>query len=308
MRLIFIGSGEIGVPTLEGLARAHEVCAVFTRPDRPAGRGQRPQPTPIKEAALKLGLPLYQPESVKLPESLELIRGLEPELIVVAAYGEILSKELLSIPKRGAINLHASLLPKYRGAAPVQWAIIRGEKETGITTFLMDEGMDTGEILLQRAIPIEEEDTAGSLYAKLAQLGAEVMLATLEGLERGTLKPRPQDHSQATYAPKIKKEMGQLDWAKPSRELFNLIRGLNPDPGAFTFFRGKRLKVHRSRVIPGEFPGSPGEVVDVKSGLIVKAGDGALELLEVQPEGKKRMSGPDFVRGYRVAKGERLGQ
>jgi methionyl-tRNA formyltransferase len=308
MRLIFIGSGEIGVPTLEGLAQAHEVCAVFTRPDRPAGRGQRPQPTPIKEAALKLGLPLYQPESVKLPESLELIRGLEPELIVVAAYGEILSKELLSIPKRGAINLHASLLPKYRGAAPIQWAIIRGEKETGITTFLMDEGMDTGEILVQRAIPIEEEDTAGSLYAKLAQLGAEVMLATLEGLERGTLKPQPQDHSQATYAPKIKKEMGQLDWAKPSRELFNLIRGLNPDPGAFTFFRGKRLKVHRSRVIPGEFPGSPGEVVDVKSGLIVKAGDGALELLEVQPEGKKRMSGPDFVRGYRVAKGERLGQ
>ncbi len=307
MRIVFMGSGEIGVPTLKGLAQAHEVLGVFTRPDRPAGRGQRPQPTPIKEVALELGLPLYQPESVKSPESLELIRELGPEFIIVAAYGEILSKELLGIPKRGAINLHASLLPKYRGAAPIQWAIIRGEKETGITTFLMDEGMDTGEILLQRAIPIEEEDTAGSLYSKLAQLGAEVMLATLEGLEKGTLKPRAQDHSQATYAPKIKKELGQLDWTKPSLELFNLIRGLNPDPGAFTFFRGLRLKVHRSRVIPGDFPGSPGEIVDVKSGLIVKAGDGALELLEVQPEGKRRMSGLDLVRGYRVKVSERLG-
>ncbi|MGQ9734951.1 MAG: methionyl-tRNA formyltransferase, partial [Candidatus Bipolaricaulia bacterium] len=291
MRLIFIGSGEIGVPTLRGLAQAHEVRAVFTRPDRPAGRGQKPQPTPIKGVALELGLPLYQPGSINSPESLELIRGIGPEFIIVAAYGEILSKELLAIPKRGAINLHASLLPKYRGAAPIQWAIIRGERETGITTFLMDEGMDTGEILLQRAIPIEEDDTAGSLYDKLAQLGAEVMLATLEGLERGTLKPRPQDHSQATYAPKIKKELGKLDWTKPSRELFNLIRGLNPDPGAFTFSRGLRLKVHRSRVLSGEFPGSPGEVVDVKAGLIVKAGEGALDLLEVQPEGKRRMSG-----------------
>lgn len=308
MRIVFIGSGEIGVPTLRGLAQAHELLAVFTRPDRPAGRGQRPQPTPVKEATLELGLKLYQPESVKSPESLELIRGLKPEFIIVAAYGEILSKELLSIPERGAINLHASLLPKYRGAAPIQWALIRGERETGITTFLMDEGMDTGQILLQRAIPIEEEDTAGSLYGKLTQLGAEVMLATLEGLEKGTLKPRPQDHSQATYAPKIKKEMGKLDWTKPSRELFNLIRGLNPDPGAFTFFRGLRLKLHRSRVLQGKFPGSPGEVVDVKSGLIVKAGEGALDLLEVQPEGKRRMSGLDLVRGYRVARGERLGE
>ena len=307
MRIVFMGSGEIGVPTLKGLAQAHQVLGVFTRPDRPAGRGHKPQPTPIKGVALELGLPLYQPESVKTPESLELIRELGPEFIIVAAYGEILSKELLGTPKRGAINLHASLLPKYRGAAPIQWAIIRGEKETGITTFLMDEGMDTGETLLQRAIPIEEDDTAGSLYDKLSQLGAEVMLATLEGLERGTLKPRQQDHSQATYAPKIKKELGRLDWTKPSRELFNLIRGLNPDPGAFTFFRGLRLKVHRSRVIPGDFPESPGEVVDVKAGLIVKAGEGALDLLEVQPEGKRRMSGLDLVRGYRAKASERLG-
>ncbi|HIC95357.1 TPA: methionyl-tRNA formyltransferase [Candidatus Bipolaricaulota bacterium] len=308
MKLIFIGSGEIGVPTLRGLAKAHEILAVFTRPDRPAGRGQKPRPTPIKETALELGLPLYQPESVNSPESLGLIRGLEPELIVVAAYGEILSKELLAIPGRGAINLHASLLPKYRGAAPIQWAIIRGEQETGITTFLMDEGMDTGEILLQRAIPIEEEDTAGSVHDKLAEVGMEVMLATLEGLERGTLKPRPQDHSQATYAPKIEKDLGRLDWSRPSREIFNLIRGLNPSPGAFTFFRGKRLKVHRSRVVEGPYQGRPGEVVGVDEGFTVKTGDEALELVEVQPEGKRRMSGPDFIRGYRVELKERLGE
>lgn len=307
MRVVFIGSGEIGVPALERLAQAHNVAAVFTRPDRPAGRGQRLQPTPIKQAALELGLKLHQPKSVNSPESLRLIRELEPEVIVVAAYGEILSRELLQIPQRGAINLHASLLPKYRGAAPIQWAIISGERETGITAFLMDEGMDTGDIMVQRRVPIEEEDTAGSLHDKLAEVGAEAMLETLEGLERGTLNPQPQDHSQATYAPKIKKEQGWLDWNKPSRDLFNLIRGLNPSPGAFTFFRGKRLKVHRSRAVEGNYQGQPGEVANIAEGLMVKTGDGALELMEVQPAAKARMGGLDFVRGYRVEPGERLG-
>jgi len=307
MRIIFIGSGEIGVPTLQRLAQAHSMVAVFTRPDRPAGRGHILRPTPIKEAALELGLELHQPESVNSPESLQLIREFKPEAIVVASYGEILSKDLLQIPQRGAINLHASLLPKYRGAAPINWAIIRGETETGITTFLMDEGLDTGETLVQRRVPIEDDDTAGSLKAKLAQVGAEVMLATLEGLERETLKPQPQDHSRATYAPKLKKVLGRLDWQRPSRDLFNLIRGLNPAPGAFTFFRGKRLKVHRGQVVEGGYQGQPGEIVSTDEGLIVKTGDGALELLEVQPEARARMSGPDFVRGYKVAKGDRLG-
>jgi len=304
LRIIFIGSGDIGIPTLEGLAQAHEVVAVFTRPDRPAGRGHLLRATPIKEATQKLGLPLHQPESVNSPESLRLIRELKPEAIVVAAYGEILAKELLEIPPRGAINLHASLLPKYRGAAPIEWAIIRGERETGITTFLMDEGMDTGDILVQRRVPIEDDDTAGSLRAKLAPVGAEAMLVTLAGLEQGTLEPKTQDHSQATYAPKLKREMGKLDWGKSSRDLFNLIRGLNPAPGAFTFFRGRRLKVHRSRVVEDGYQGQPGEVVDVNKGLIVKTGDGALELVEVQPEGKRPMGGLDFVRGYRVEVGE----
>ena len=308
MRIIFIGSGEIGVPTLEGLAHAHEVAAVFTRPDRPAGRGKKLRATPIKEAAQKLGLELHQPESVNFPESLRLIEELKPEVIVVASYGEILSKELLEIPQRGTINLHASLLPKYRGAAPIEWAIIRGEQETGITTFLMDEGMDTGDILMQRRVPIEEDDTAGSLHDKLAEVGAEVMLETLGGLERSILKPQPQDHSRATYAPKLKKELGKLDWSRPSRELFNLIRGLNPAPGAFTFFKGKRLKVHWARVVDLDHQGRPGEVVSVDEGLIVKTGDGVLELSEVQPEGKRPMGGPDFVRGYKVTKGDRLGE
>ena len=304
MRIIFIGSGEIGVPTLQRLAQAHSMVAVFTRPDRPAGRGHILRPTPIKEAALELGLELHQPESVNSPESLQLIREFKPEAIVVASYGEILSKDLLQIPQRGAINLHASLLPKYRGAAPINWAIIRGETETGITTFLMDEGLDTGETLVQRRVPIEDDDTAGSLHDKLAQLGAKAMLETLEGLERGTLKPKPQDHSRATYAPKLKKELGRLDWSRPSRDLFNLIRGLNPAPGAFTFFKGRRLKVHRSRVVKDSYHGQPGEVIDVAEGLIVKTGNGLLELLEVQPEGKRPMGGMDFLRGYKVEVGE----
>jgi methionyl-tRNA formyltransferase len=307
MRITFIGSGDIGVPTLSALAQGHSVIAVFTRPDRPAGRGHLLRATPIKEAAQKLGLEIHQPESVNSPESLRLIEEFEPEAIIVASYGEILSGELLQIPQRGAINLHASLLPKYRGAAPIEWAIIRGERETGITTFLMDEGMDTGDILVQRRIPIEDDDTAGSLKAKLAQVGAEAMLETLEGLGKGTLKPQPQDHSQATYAPKLKKELGRLDWSRPSRELFNLIRGLNPAPGAFTFFRGKRLKVHRGWVIDLDYQGQLGEVVSIDEGLIVKTGDGALELLEVQPEARARMGGMDFVRGYKVTKGDQLG-
>jgi len=306
MRIVFIGSGEIGVPTLQKLSQAHSIAAVFTRPDRPAGRGKRLRATPIKEAAQKLGLELHQPESVNSPESLRLIRELKPEVIVVAAYGEILSKDLLQIPRRGAINLHASLLPKYRGAAPINWALIRGERETGITAFLMDEGMDTGAILVQRRVPIEDDDTAGSLQAKLAEVGAEAMRETLEGLEKETLRPQPQDHSQATYAPKLKKELGRLDWRRSSRELFNLIRGLNPAPGAFTFFRNKRLKVHRSRVVAGDYGAQSGEVVSLE-GLIIKTGDGALELLQVQPEGKRPMGGPDFVRGYRIDVGERLG-
>lgn len=308
MRLIFLGTGALGLPTLRALAHSrHEVLAVFTQPDRPAGRGLKLQAPPVKELALELRLPVYQPEAINL--EVDLIRSLKPEAIVLAAYGQILSKELLAVPPKGSINLHASLLPRYRGAAPIQWALINGESVTGLTTFLMEEGMDTGPILLQRELTIAEEDTAGSLEAKLADLGAELVLETLQGLEDGTLVPRPQDHSQASYAPKIKKELALLDWSKGAKELFNLIRALNPAPGAYTFYKGKRLKVHRSRLgAEPDVSGSAGEVLGFgELGILVQTGQGVLELVEVQPEGKRPMKGMDFARGYRLQAGEKLG-
>jgi len=307
MRVIFLGTGRLGLPTLEALARSdeHELLAVITQPDRPAGRGLKLRPSPVKELAESLRLPVLQPERVN--EEVQRIRALKPDVLVVAAYGQILSKELLEVPKLGSINLHASLLPKYRGAAPIQWALIRGEAKTGITTFLMDEGLDTGPILLQRELPITDEDTAGMLEEKLAEMGAPLMLETLEGLGRGTLTPKPQDDSQATRAPKIKKEMGRLDWGKSARELFNLVRALNPAPGAYTFYKSKRLKVHRSRVVEPEREREPGEVLSFDGGFLIQTGAGALELIEIQPEGRRIMSGMDFVRGYRVQVGERLG-
>jgi len=305
MRVIFMGTGRLGLPTLRALAESkeHEVLAVVTQPDRPAGRGLKLRPSPVKELAEELKLRIFQPERVN--REVQKIRAWKPDVLVVAAYGQILSKELLETPRLGSINLHASLLPKYRGAAPIQWAIIYGETTTGVTTFLMDEGLDTGPILLQRELPISEEDTAGTLEEKLAELGASLMLETLKGLEAGTLTPRAQDDSKASYAPKIKKELGRLDWTRSARELFNLIRALNPTPGAYTFYKGVRLKVHRGRVVDLE-EGEPGEVIGLSGGLIVRAGEGALELLEVQPEGKRIMSGEEFARGRRIKAGEHL--
>lgn len=309
MKLVFLGTGLLGLPTLRALAHSseHEVCAVCTQPDRPAGRGLQLHPSPVKVLAGELKLPIFQPK--KINREVETFRQLQPDVMIVAAYGQILSGELLKIPRHGSINLHASLLPRYRGAAPIQWALIRDEGTTGLTTFLLDEGLDTGPILLQRGLPITEEDTAGSLEAKLAELGAELMLDTLRGLERGTLTPRPQDHAQASYASKIKKELARIDWMKSARELFDLIRALNPTPGAYTFYQEKRLKIHRSRVVQGSSTGGTlGEVIDFfQEGVIVRTGQGALELTEVQPEGKRSMTGMDFARGYHIEVGVRLG-
>lgn len=298
----------MGLPTLRALAARpdFEVVLVLTRPDRPAGRGLKLRPTPVKELAQELGLPLFQPEKVN--REVERLRELRPDVTVVVAYGQILSKDVIEVPRLGTVNLHASLLPKYRGAAPVQWALIKGETVTGVTTFLIDEGLDTGPILLQREVPIAPEDTAGSLERKLAEVGAELMVETLEGLREGTLDPQPQDDAQATYAPKITQEMARLDWTKSAQELHHWVRALEPVPGAFTLFRGRRLKVHRTRVLP-EAPakGEPGAIVGVgEEGLRVAASDGVLELVEVHPEGKRRMSGRDFANGYRVRVGERL--
>ena len=245
MKVVFLGTGLLGLPTLRALANSpeHEVCAVFTQPDRPAGRGLELRASPVKVLAQELRLRICQPEVIN--REVDAIGRVQPDVVVVAAYGQILSGELLRIPRLGSINLHAALLPRYRGAAPIQWALIHDEGTTGLTTFLMDEGLDTGPILLQRSLPIAEEDTAASLEARLAELGAGLMLDTLRGLERGELAPCPQDNAKASYAPKIKKELGKIDWTKSARELFNLIRALNPTPGAYAFYQGKRLKIHR---------------------------------------------------------------
>lgn len=307
MNVIFVGTAPLGVPTLQALARTHRVLAVFTQPDRPAGRGLTLTPPPIKRAALELGLPVYQPE--KINREAEFIKTLNPDVIVVVAFGQFLSKKLLAIPRYGCMNLHASLLPKYRGAAPIQWAIINGEAETGLTTFLLTEEMDAGDILLQERVPISDEDTAGTLHDKLANLGPDLVLRTLEGLETGTITPRPQDHSQATFAPKIKSTMGQIDWSQPARKIFHLIRGLNPSPGAYTFFGGQRLKIYASRIVESDSLFEPGRVIAFGSeGPIVRCGEDALELREVHPAGKRRMSGKDFVNGYKVKAGTKLGE
>ncbi len=305
----------MGLPTVEALIKTqikidsekYELLAIFTQPDRPAGRGLKLRASPVKEFALAQNIPLFQP--AKINQDLERVRSFEPDVIIVAAYGQILSKELLAIPKCGTVNIHASLLPKYRGAAPIQWALIHGESETGISTFFINEGLDTGDLLSIKAIPISEDDTAGTLEAKLAALGAEVMLATLRGIAEGTLKAQPQDHAQATLAPKIKKELAHIDWTRSAQELFNLIRGLNPSPGAFTSFDGKRLKIYRSRVLSTmSSSGAPGEILQLGAqGMIVRTGSGVLELTEVQPEGKKIMLGSEFVRGHQIKIGSFLG-
>jgi methionyl-tRNA formyltransferase len=306
MNVIFVGTAPLGVPTLRALSEKHRILAVFTQPDRPAGRGLMLTPPPIKTVACELGLPLYQPE--KINREAELIKTLHPDVIVVVAFGQFLSKKLLAIPRYGCMNLHASLLPKYRGAAPIQWAIINGEAETGLTTFLLTEEMDAGDILLQKTVPISNEDTAGTLHDKLAALGPGLVLQTLDGLEKGTLIPRPQDHSQATFAPKIESTMGQIDWNQPALHIFHLIRGLNPSPGAYTFFGGQRVKIYTSRIIASASIFESGRVIAFgDEGPIVRCGADALELWEVQPAGKRRMSGRDFVNGYKIQMGVRLG-
>lgn len=316
--IVFMGTPECAVPTLEALVGAGEEVFVITQPDRPRGRGQRVQPSAVKVAAQRLHRPLWQPESVNTSEAVARLRELRPEFIVVVAFGQILKPEVLAIPQRGCVNVHFSLLPKYRGAAPVNWALMRGERETGITIMLMDEGMDTGPILLQRLEPIRPEDDAGSLEARLAALAPPLLLEALQGLRQGTLCPRPQDHSQATYAPRLKKEDLELDWRRPALALANQVRGLAPQPGAFTFFRGERLKIFRAEpLLPQEEKGlegrrreNPGTVVeaDPRQGLVVQCGEGWLRVLEVQPEGGRRMSAAEFLRGRGyLSAGERLG-
>ncbi|GBD39679.1 Methionyl-tRNA formyltransferase [bacterium HR37] len=303
-----MGTPEFAVPSLKALIESgDEVVAVVTQPDKPKGRGLEVTPPPVKILAQKYGIPVLQPQKIKTEEFLKQLEELRPDIICVVAYGKILPKDILELPRYGCINVHASLLPKYRGAAPINWAIIRGEKVTGITTMKMDEGMDTGDILLQREVPIEDEDTAETLSHKLSLTGAEVLIETLNLLKEGKLKPIPQNHSQATYAPMLKKEDGKIDWGKTAEEIKNLVRGTLPWPGAYTFLDNKILKVYKVRVVEGQ--GKPGEVIKSdKETLRVATGENALDILELQIEGGKRLDTATFLRGRKIREGTILGR
>jgi methionyl-tRNA formyltransferase len=303
-----MGTPRFAVPTLRALAATERITLVLCNPDRPSGRGQAVIPPPVKEEAARLGIPVYQPEKARHPDSVARIASEAPELIVVAAYGHILPKSILDIPRFGCINVHASLLPRYRGAAPINWAVARGETVTGITIMRMDEGMDTGPMLHAREMRIGEEDNAGTLYEKLSVLGAEALVEALAMWRAGKLAGTPQDNGKATYAPMLSKEHGRIDWSKPAREIRNLVRGMVPWPAATASLGGKALKVIAAAVVPGDAPGgAPGEVVALdRAGIAVACGEGALRLTVVQPEGGRPMDAWSYAQGRRMSPGDRL--
>lgn len=305
MRVIFMGTPEFAVPSLEALLKSDDqVVGIITQPDRPKGRGQSLTSSPIKLIAERERLPLLQPTKMKDPGFLDALRAWKPDLIAVAAFGRILPPVILNLPPRGCINVHGSLLPKYRGAGPIQWAIINGETETGITTMLMDEGMDTGAILLQERLPITVEDTAGTLSTRLAELGGRLLIKTITQLKAGSLVPRQQDHSQATLAPLLKKEDGVIDWAMSAMAIANRIRGLTPWPGAYTFAGRERWTIWRAEAIAEQVNGLPGTVTQVtKDAVHVATGNGVLVLREVQPANRRRMTVSEYLAGHPISVG-----
>ena len=305
MRVIFMGTPEFAVPSLEALLKSDDqVVGIITQPDRPKGRGQSLTSSPIKLIAERERLPLLQPTKMKDPGFLDALRAWKPDLITVAAFGRILPPVILNLPPRGCINVHGSLLPKYRGAGPIQWAIINGETETGITTMVMDEGMDTGAILLQERLPINVEDTAGTLSTRLAELGGRLLIKTITLLKAGNLVPRQQDHSQATLAPLLKKEDGVIDWAMSATAIANRVRGLTPWPGAYTFAGKERWTIWRTEAIAEQVTGLPGTVTQVtKDAVHVATGNGVLVLREVQPANRRRMTVSDYLAGHPISVG-----
>ncbi len=308
-RILFMGTPAFAVPALEGLVKnRYPVIGVVTQPDRPKGRGQTMVPPPVKLAAEGLGLTVLQPEKVRTPEFLETFRRLAPDLVVVAAFGQILPQEIIRGQRRGCINIHPSLLPKYRGAAPINWALIRGDQKTGVTIMQMDEGVDSGDILLQEETPIWPEEDYGELHDRLAKMGAELLLVTLAMLESGTLLPRRQEHHLATLAPRLGREDCRIPWKNDSRGIVALIRGLSPSPGAYTCIEGKQLKIYRAQAEATTATEAPGTVAgETEAGLRVAAGEGYVLLKEMQIEGKKRLAVRDFLRGVRIAPGQVLG-
>ena len=301
MKIVFMGTPDFSVPALEELAKVHQVAAVVTQQDRPKGRGHKMQYTPVKEKALELNIPVYQPEKVKNPEFVDILREINPDVIVVIAFGQILSKEILDLPKYGCINVHASLLPKYRGAAPIQWAVIDGEEETGVTTMHMAEGLDTGDVIDTAVIKLDEKETGGSLFDKLAIEGGKLIVETLSKLENGTATRTPQDDEKSSYAGKITKELGQIDFTKPAVTIERLIRGLNRWPSACTTLDGKAMKVWDATVEEGNVTEQPGEIVEIAKHYIkVATGENYLKINEIQLAGKKRMAMDAFLNGYTI--------
>lgn len=310
MRIVFMGTPDFAVGSLQALCESgkHEILAVVTQPDRPKGRGNKLLQTPVKEYALAQGLTVYQPQKVKTPEFVELLHELQPELIVVAAFGQFLSKEILELPKYGCINVHASLLPKYRGAAPIQYAIIKGEKESGVTIMQMDIGMDTGAMLDKVIVPIAENTTMGELHDALREQGAALLLEVIDKIAAGTAVAEPQDNEQATYATLLDRSMEHIDWSKTAQEVHNLIRGFNPAPSTFTKLpNGKSLKIWGSKMTDKSSAAAAGTVIETgKHSFFVACGEGVLEITEVQPESKKRMPAQVFLNGRGVQEGDLL--
>ena len=301
MRIVFLGTSAFACPALCALAKAHDVALVITQPDRPAGRKRELRPSAVKTASLDLSLPHAQPERINSEEGINLLRETAPEAIVVSSYGQFLSTKVFSLPPHGTINIHASLLPRYRGAAPINWAIIRGEAETGVTTFFIEKGMDSGEILVQRSRPIGPDETAGELHDRLATLGAEAIIDTLRGLADRSLQSTPQREEEATLAPKLSHANGEIDWTKRACDIHNLVRGLNPWPGAFTHLGGETVKIHRTTLTGiGRGNVEPGMIALQETGrLLVGTGDELIEILEIQRECHPRTSGRSFLNGLR---------
>ncbi len=301
MRIVFMGTPDFAVPCLRALLAEPDftVCGVFTQPDKPKGRKQILTAPPVKELALENGLPVYQPATLRSEEAAQRIADLKPDVIAVAAYGKILPKAILELPPMGCVNVHGSLLPKYRGAAPIQWSVINGDAVSGVTTMQMAEGMDTGDMLLREETKIRPEETGGTLFDRLSEMGARLLVRTLRGLAAGEIHPVPQPEAEATYAPMLKKETGEIHWEKSAREIDCLVRGLNPWPVAWTTIDGKRLKVYRV-CLRGE-TGPCGKAENKDGAFLVYCGDGALELAEIQAENGKRMSGADYLRGHPIS-------
>lgn len=307
-RIIFMGTPEFACPTLQTLIdRKENIIATFTQPDRPRGRGQKMQPPPVKELALAHNIPVFQPNRVRTPEVIEQIRQLKPDLIVVVAFGQILPKDLLEVPPVGCVNVHASLLPKYRGAAPLNWCIVNGEQETGVTTMLMDVGLDTGPMLLKASLPIDPDEGIQSLHDRMSVVGAELLSKTIDGLKQGSITPQEQDDSQSSYAPLLKKEHGLVDWQRTATEIHNQVRGLSIWPGVVTQLDGVQIKLHRTAVADGI--GQPGTVINSgKDGIKVACGQGSLIIKELQSAGSKRMEAASFLAGRPIAVGTEFKQ